>query len=109
MGTFPQCGFSVTAATLYASRVITLGTLVAVFLTTSDEAIPVLLSHPDCMPLLLKVIGLKLIIGIVIGFIIDLIFRKKHTPIEEKKKRKNIFILCVQIAIVIIQEFLNPQ
>lgn len=95
LGTIPQCGFSVTAATLYASRVITLGTLVAVFLTTSDEAIPVLLSHPDCMPLLLKVIGLKLIIGIVIGFIIDLIFRKKHTPIEEKKEtQEHIHSMC---------------
>lgn len=83
LGIFPQCGFSVTAATLYASRVITLGTLVAVFLTTSDEAIPVLLSHPESMPVLLKIIGLKLIIGICFGFIIDLIFRKKHTPKED--------------------------
>ena len=95
LGIFPQCGFSVTAATLYASRVITLGTLVAVFLTTSDEAIPVLLSHPESMPILLKVIGLKLIIGVVIGFIIDLIFRKKHTPIEEKEKtQEHIHSMC---------------
>lgn len=83
LGTFPQCGFSVTAATLYASRVITLGTLIAVFLTTSDEAIPVLLSHPENMPIMLKIIGFKLIIGICCGFIVDLIFRKKHTPKED--------------------------
>lgn len=82
LGIFPQCGFSVTAATLYASRVITLGTLVAVFLTTSDEAIPVLLSHPESMPVLMKIISLKLLIGIIFGFLIDLIFRKKHTEKE---------------------------
>lgn len=95
LGTFPQCGFSVTAATLYASRVITLGTLIAVFLTTSDEAIPVLLSHPENMPMMFKIIGFKLIIGICCGFIIDLIFRKKHTPKEElEETTEHIHNMC---------------
>jgi hypothetical protein len=95
LGSFPQCGFSITAATLYASRVITLGTLVAVFLTTSDEAIPVLLSHPENMPMMFKIIGFKLIIGICFGFIIDLLFRKKHTPKEElEQATEHIHNMC---------------
>lgn len=83
LGIFPQCGFSVTAATLYASRVITLGTLIAVFLTTSDEAIPVMLSHPESLPILIKLLIFKLIIGICCGFIIDIIFRKNHSLKED--------------------------
>lgn len=95
LGSFPQCGFSVTAASLYASRVITLGTLIAVFLTTSDEAIPVLLSHPESMPVLIKIIALKLIIGIVSGFLIDLIFRKKHTEKHDlDETTKHIHSMC---------------
>lgn len=95
LGIFPQCGFSVTAATLYASRIITLGTLITVFLTTSDDAIPVLLSHPESMHLILKIIALKFIIGICCGFIIDLIFRKKHTAKENlKETSKHIHDMC---------------
>lgn len=95
LGIFPQCGFSVTASTLYASRVITLGTLITVFLTTSDEAIPVLLTHPNSFPLMLKIIGLKFILGMCVGFIIDLIFRKKHTPKEDvKETEEHIHHMC---------------
>ncbi|MEG0873426.1 MAG: putative manganese transporter [Clostridia bacterium] len=82
LGCFPQCGFSVTAANLYAGRVITIGTLIAVFVSTSDEAIPVLLSSPGNWPTLLKIILIKVIIAVIVGVLIDFFIRKKHTKKE---------------------------
>lgn len=75
-GCFPQCGFSVTASNLYAGRVITLGTLISVFIATSDESILVLLSHPGRSFDILKILVIKVILAIFFGIIIDLILRK---------------------------------
>ena len=75
LGCVPQCGFSAMAANLYASRVITLGTLLSVFLVTSDEAVPLLLAVPDKWPQLLALLGVKLAIGILAGFVIDFVLR----------------------------------
>lgn len=82
LGLVPQCGFSVTASNLYSGRVITLGTLIAVFLSTSDEAIPVLLSHPNSTLELIKVLAVKFIIAFVFGMIIDLVINKFKTKEE---------------------------
>lgn len=79
LGIIPQCGFSVTASNLYASRVITIGTLIAVFLSTSDEAIPIFISHPENLDKLFLILALKFIIALIIGIIIDFVFNKKHT------------------------------
>lgn len=76
LGCIPQCGFSLTASNLYASRVISLGTLLAVFLSTSDEAIPVLLSNPQSGLSIIKIIITKLIIAIVIGLLIDVVMKR---------------------------------
>lgn len=77
LGVFPQCGFSAAAANLYAGRVITLGTLIAIFLSTSDEMLPILISEQVEPIVIVKLIGMKLLIGIVAGFVID-IFVKEH-------------------------------
>jgi hypothetical protein len=76
LGILPQCGFSVTAANLYAGRLISIGTLAAVFLATSDEAIPILLSYPERFSDIWKLIAAKLIIAVFFGIIIDLISKK---------------------------------
>lgn len=80
LGIFPQCGFSAAAANLYAGRIISMGTLIAVFLSTSDEMLPILISKATPIQLILKVLAVKLIVGIIAGFIVDLVRQiiKKH-------------------------------
>ncbi len=91
LGVFPQCGFSVSATNLYAGRVITLGTLIAVYLSTSDEMLPIFISEAVSPIIILKILGIKLIIGMIAGTIIDLlthiIYENKNTI---KKDNKNI-------------------
>ena len=76
LGCIPQCGFSVSASNLYTAGIITEGTLIAVFLTTSDEALPILISNPNAHSAIWKLIVCKLCIGILAGFIIDFILKK---------------------------------
>lgn len=78
LGCFPQCGFSVLATNLYITRIITLGTLISIYLSTSDEMLPILLSSGSSIQTILSILGTKLLIGIISGFIIDLILRKKE-------------------------------
>lgn len=73
LGIFPQCGFSVSATNLYAGRVITLGTLIAVYLSTSDEMLPIFISEAVSPIVILKILGIKLAIGMIAGFIIDMV------------------------------------
>lgn len=77
VGAFPQCGFSVAATNLYATRVISLGTLIAIYLSTSDEMLPILLSENASIVVIFKFIFIKIIVGIIFGFIIDFILRKR--------------------------------
>lgn len=76
LGCVPQCGFSVAAANFYAGRLITPGTLLAVFLATSDEALPILLSRPQAMPDLIKLLVVKLVVAAVFGLLADLAYNK---------------------------------
>ena len=71
VGVVPQCGFSAAAATLWAGRVITLGTLFAVFLSTSDEMLPIFIAEQVPVHVILKILAAKIVIGMVMGFLID--------------------------------------
>lgn len=77
-GSFPQCGISVVASALYTQRLATIGTLLAVYLATSDEAIPVILSQPEKAEIILPLIMTKIIIAIIAGYAIDFIYRKSN-------------------------------
>lgn len=83
---FPQCGFSVIASTLYVKRIITLGTLIAVYLATSDETIPILLATPEKAHLVIPIVGLKLFIGILMGYFIDFSIRTKNSADEGNRE-----------------------
>ena len=91
LGVFPQCGFSAAASNLYAGRIITLGTLISIFLSTSDEMLPIFISEQVPVMTVLKILGVKVVIGMAAGFLIDLVIRKKqygeaeheHLKIEE--------------------------
>ena len=91
LGIVPQCGFSVSATNLYAARVITLGTLIAVYLSTSDEMLPIFISEAVPISTILKILGIKLLIGVVSGFIIDLVIRIVR---KEKQEDEKIVDLC---------------
>lgn len=91
LGAFPQCGFSAAASTLYAGRVISLGTLFAVYLATSDEMLPILIAEQEPM-LIVKILGAKVIIGMVMGFIVDAVMRL----VKRNEKQVHIHELCEQ-------------
>ena len=86
LGIVPQCGFSVSATNLYAVRVITLGTLIAVYLSTSDEMLPIFLSEGVAIDVIVKILAIKLVIGMIAGFLIDLVIRLRHKGKQEEEK-----------------------
>ena len=87
LGALPQCGFSTMAASLFSSKVITIGTLIAVFLATSDEMLPIMISEKIPILEIIYIISFKVIIGIIIGLFID-------TIIKYKGNTKDIHHLC---------------
>lgn len=89
LGAVPQCGFSVMATNLYATRIISLGTLISIYLSTSDEMLPILISNGANALSIFSIIGLKIIIGMACGFIIDFVIRK-----ENFKKANEITKFC---------------
>ena len=78
LGVVPQCGFSAAASTLYAARVVSIGTLIAVFLSTSDEMLPIFIAEQVPAHILFAVLGIKIAIGMVFGFAIDAVARATH-------------------------------
>ncbi len=85
LGAVPQCGFSVLATNLYVTRIISLGSLISIYLSTSDELIPLMISHNAPLMKILSIVSIKVVIGIISGFLIDLFIRKTT---------KSDFVLC---------------
>lgn len=87
IGCIPQCGFSVVSTDLYSRRVISIGALIAVYIATSDEAIPLMISNPSSIPMMILLIAIKLVAGITIGYLsiwlYRLIFRKTEDHTDE--------------------------
>lgn len=83
LGAVPQCGFSVMATNLYATRIITIGTLTSIFLSTSDEMLPILISNGTKASEIFKILIIKIIIGMIVGFIIDFVLRSKNKNNKE--------------------------
>lgn len=90
LGVVPQCGFSAAASNLYAGRIITVGTLIAIFLSTSDEMLPVLISEQVNLFTIIRILSVKAVIGIVTGFMIDLIIRSKKGDEKEEFRIEHI-------------------
>lgn len=86
VGAVPQCGFSAAASNLYAGRLISVGTLIAIYLSTSDEMLPVMISAQAPAELIGGVLLTKILVGMAAGFVIDFIFRNKkqdHDHVHE--------------------------
>ena len=90
LGIVPQCGFSAAASNLYAGRIITTGTLAAVFLSTSDEMLPILVSEQVNPINIVRILVVKELIGMAVGFMIDLLIRNKKGYKEEELRIEQI-------------------
>ena len=84
LGCLPQCGFSATAANLYAAGLISRGTLLAVFLSTSDEALPLLLGTGEGRTMIFPLLGVKILIGLAAGFGVDFLMGRFGRPRKER-------------------------
>ena len=84
LGVLPQCGFSAAASNLYAGRVITVGTLLAIYLSTSDEMLPILISEAVSPVIIVKILLIKVLIAIIGGFIVDMVYRYINHKVEEE-------------------------
>ncbi|MBQ8892635.1 MAG: arsenic efflux protein [Bacilli bacterium] len=78
LGGIPQCGFSVAASRIFSSKIITIGTLISVYLATSDEMLPIMLSEKVDFLLIISIIGFKVLVGIIVGILVDLIYKKRN-------------------------------
>lgn len=82
LGIFPQCGFSAAASNLYAGRIITMGTLIAIYLSTSDEMLPIMISENVGVVMIAKILACKVVIAMAAGFVIDFALRKQEKNMQ---------------------------
>lgn len=80
---FPQCGFSVIASSLYVKRIISIGTLIAVYLSTSDETIPILLATPSKAYMIIPIVWIKLFIAVLMGYFIDFVLGNRIQTVAD--------------------------
>ena len=91
LGAFPQCGFSASASGLYAGRIITIGTLLSVYLATSDEMLPIMISASVAPAIIIKILIIKVLIGIITGFFIEFVYVK---VLRKQEKAMDIHTVC---------------
>lgn len=91
-GIVPQCGFSVISANLYAARKISLGTLIAVFIATSDEAIPVILSDFSAAPKLLPLLIIKFLLAVAVGYAVHFIFKNGFDFVKRGRMQNTVAV-----------------
>ena len=94
LGAFPQCGFSAAASNLYAGRVITMGTLIAIYLSTSDEMLPILISEQVAAGIIIKILAIKIIIGMIAGFVIDWVAHRSKSRKRDEEMDVEISHMC---------------
>lgn len=82
LGIFPQCGFSTVASNLYAGRIITTGTLLAIFLSTSDEMLPIMISESVRVSVILRILAVKVVVALAAGFAVDFLCRRKQRKMQ---------------------------
>ena len=91
LGVIPQCGFSAAASSLFAGRVITVGTLIAVYLSTSDEMFPIMISNAVPAATIIKILACKAAIGIISGFVVEYVYT--HV-LKKQEKEMDIHEIC---------------
>ena len=129
MGIVPQCGFSAAMSNLFAGGLITRGTLLAVFLSTSDEMLPILISRQVPAGLILKILAIKVVTATIAGLLVDIIFTKhRHADIHDLCEDENchcehgiflsalkhtaqilLFIFLVNLALTAIIEYIGED
>jgi len=88
LGVVPQCGFSAAGSTLYAGRVVSIGTLIAIYMSTSDEMLPVMIASAAPVSDIVKILIVKVVCGMIAGFVLDLLIfpaknHEAHVDIDE--------------------------
>lgn len=83
VGIIPQCGFSVVATNLYVDRRIPLGTLLAVYIVTSDEALPILLSDIGTLDKILPLLAVKVVMAIITGYLVNALCSRKEETVKQ--------------------------
>lgn len=91
LGVIPQCGFSTAASSLFSGRVITIGTLLAVYLSTSDEMLPIMISKAVPAATILKILGVKVCIAVLSGFFVEYLYVK---VLKKQEKEMDVHGLC---------------